>query len=599
MLKFFLAKFLILIAFVGMAQRGGGLSEMSPLEIKQKKFEDSMQKLRDDFARDFDTKEYFQKWRDIKLKKDSLQLNATLEYFREIESVADTMTQLTIQSSALSIFPSTIRNFKNLKTLTLRRCQSVHLEALFEQIKDLPSLERLEIIHSDKTKLPDNIGLLQKLKYLDLQGNKLTNLPDGLANIKTLESINLHNNILLDVDGVFPVLAKLPLLKSVKMSGCKVYSLGDHLAKMQQIEELDVNLNSIETLPLGLENMKQLRKLNLSRNSKLQTMQIFSALASIPNLEVLDLSDGNISELNAGIGALSLIKKLILTNNPLKKIPSEIGNLVQLEELYLGAGVMQKDKIPLSELPAQLSKCSKLKVLDARLCQISQLPKEFSLLENLTYLDLSWNQLSQFPEMLKTISTLQFLDLSYNKINDLPNDFGLMALSLETLRIEANFYAPYKEKITKIPASLVRCKKLKRLSLKDQLYESLPDRFWYDLTQMEDLNLMGALLSEIPDAIENMPNLRELNVKSNELKSISPSIAKLSNLETLNVSYNPSIPIAEFFQIIRTMKSLKTVDLSYNDIKRELLEPIAAEMKQTKFIKLETKDSPAYERPKR
>jgi hypothetical protein len=46
------------------------------------------------------------------------------------------------------------------------------------------------------------------------------------------------------------------------------------------------------------------------------------------------------------------------------------------------------------------------------------------------------------------------------------------------------------------------------------------------------------------------------------------------------------------------MPQLRHVDLSYNDIKRELLEPVAAQMKQTKFVKLETKDSPAYERPK-
>ena len=55
----------------------------------------------------------------------------------------------------------------------------------------------------------------------------------------------------------------------------------------------------------------------------------------------------------------------------------------------------------------------------------------------------------------------------------------------------------------------------------------------------------------------------------------------------------------ELLQYISEMKQLKMVDLSYNDIKRELLEPVALQMKQTKFVKLETKDSPAYEKSKR
>ncbi|MCE2962930.1 MAG: leucine-rich repeat domain-containing protein [Chitinophagales bacterium] len=591
--------FILSLVFIDLsAQRGYDLSELTPMELKQKRFEDSMQKKRDDFARDFDATTYFQKLREIKLKADSIQLNETLEYFKEIEPFADTISHLTIQSSALSVFPNSIKKFKKLKTLTLRRCWSVHLETLFDQIKDLPHLTELQIIFSEKAKLPDNIGLLKGVKTLDLNGNKLNELPEGMAGMTSLVSINLHNNPGLDMYNVGLVLSSIPKLQTVKLSGCKIESLGDNFGKLSQIVELDLNLNSLVNLPANLEGMKKLRILKLSKNSRLNTMQIYSAMAQIPNLEELDLSDCGLTELGAGIGTMTRLKKLILTNNPLKKIVGEIGNLVHLEELYLGAGQLQKERIPLTELPASMGSCIKLRKLDMRRCQLNSLPSSFSLLENMTYLDLSWNQLTKFPEGIKTLPLISYLDLSHNKINEIPDDLGQLALSLETFYLEADFYSLYNDKVKHIPPSLARCKKLKRLSLKDQVYEKLPDRFWFDLTQLEELNLMGALLQEIPNAIENLAELRILNLKSNEIKSISPSIVKLSKLQDLNISYNPGINAIELLKYIQSMPQLRYVDISYNDIKRELLEPVAAEMKQTKFVKLETKDSPAYERPK-
>ena len=581
------------------AQRSGALSELTPQEIKQKKYEDSMQKMRDEFERDFSTQAYFQQLRSIKLKNDSIQLNETLAYFESIEPYADTFTHLSIQSSALSVFPGSIRNFKKLKTLTLRRCQSVHLEALFEQLKDLPLLTELQILYSEKTALPDNISLLKRLKVLDLNGNKINELPEGLAGMTALEFINLHNNPYIDLDNAAKVLSKLANLKKVKISGCKLIDLGEQLAKLNQIEALDLSHNSIESLPTNMETMLKLKVIDLAKNNKLNTKQLFSSLSRIPKLEEVDLSDCNLSELGAEVGTMLQLKKLVLTNNPIKKVHSEVGNLTLLEELYLGAGLLQKEVTPLTELPSSLGNCKNLRKLDLRMCQLTALPSALSQLENLNYIDLSWNKLIAFPNIFRTMPSLNYLDLSYNKINEFPSDIGLLAMSLETLMLEANFYAPYTEKINKIPPSLARCKNLKKLSLKDQVYETLPDRFWFDLTKLEDLNLMGALLQEIPESIENLKELRSLNVKSNEIKHIAGSLVKLSKLENFNISHNPDINATELLASIQAMKQLKNVDLSYNDIKRELLEPIAAQMPQTKFMKLETKDSPAYEKPKR
>ena len=100
------------------AQRGGALSELTPKEIKQKKYEDSMQKMRDEFERDFSTQAYFQQLRSIKLKNDS-----TLKIYGEIDLSNDKHSLLIKEKKAIirKIYPDETRYIlalgeKNLKT---------------------------------------------------------------------------------------------------------------------------------------------------------------------------------------------------------------------------------------------------------------------------------------------------------------------------------------------------------------------------------------------------------------------------------------------------------------------------------------------------
>lgn len=596
MLRFIIILTLSFIFYTLQAQRGGNLSELTPTEIKQKKYEDSMQRLRDDFEQNFSATEYFKRLREIKLKNDSIQLNETLVYFKEIEPTADTLTELTIQSSALSVFPESIRNFRKLKSLTLRRCHSVSLEKLFEQIKDLPLLEELHIVFSEKAKLPENIGLLTRVKTLNLNGNKLNVLPENMAKMSSLQSINLHNNPYLDFDASVEVLSKIKSLKSIKASGCKLSTIGDGIGKLTQIESLDLNLNSIKTLPNAIDGMSNLKHINLSKNNQLNSIQLFSSISKLPKLEKIEITDCALKEISPAIGSLTQIKVLDASNNPLEKIPNEIGNLTSLEELYLGTHTLTTTKIPLNSIPTSIGQCTQLKKIDLRFCSIAEFPASMSQLTNLQYLDASQNKLTEFPKFLKSLTQMQYLDLSHNKINQFPDDIGTLALSLEVLMIEANFISPFAEKINNIPPSIARFKNLKKLSLKDQVYEKLPLAFWTNLTKMEELNLMGALLQEIPEEIKNMTELTSLNVKSNEIKSVPMSLAELKKLKEFNISYNPDINKTQLIDVLKLMPHIQHLNISYNDIKRVEIEELAKLLASTKIIKLETKDSPAYEK---
>ena len=73
----------------------------------------------------------------------------------------------------------------------------------------------------------------------------------------------------------------------------------------------------------------------------------------------------------------------------------------------------------------------------------------------------------------------------------------------------------------------------------------LPSEFGY-LSTLEYLDLSGNNISELPECIWNLANLKEVNLGSvvfggNDIQSISPNIKNLQNLEILNISLNDKL----------------------------------------------------------
>jgi Leucine-rich repeat (LRR) protein len=322
-------------------------------------------------------------------------------------------------------------------------------------------------------------------------------------------------------------------------------------------------------------------------------------ISKISNLEKLLLNNSGISEIPATIGALSQIKVLNLFNNPIKKVHSSIGDCAQLEELYLGSDFFNKERMELQTVPTSIGNCKKLRRMQMSLCSLSELPASFENLQKLEYLDLSWNKFAQFPIVLTKLEGLKHLDLSINTISSLPDNFGKLTQNLETFLMAANFNTQVKNKITVLPSSIATLTKLKTLSLRDQVFETMPASFWTGLTKLEDLNLMGGLLQEIPIEIENLTQLKKLNIKANEIKSISAGLGKCSQLEELNIAYNPDLDIDRTFQLLREMKSLRFLDISYNEFSLEKSKELQNSLKNTKIAKDEIKESKEREPKKR
>lgn len=79
-------------------------------------------------------------------------------------------------------------------------------------------------------------------------------------------------------------------------------------------------------------------------------------------------------------------------------------------------------------------------------------------------------------------------------------------------------------------------------------------------TRIVNLSL-SYVLTEIPDSIQNLINLKYLNLKYNKIKNVSEKIGMLKNLEILKLEYN----IIEILpNSIKMLENLKILNLSYN-----------------------------------
>ncbi len=83
-------------------------------------------------------------------------------------------------------------------------------------------------------------------------------------------------------------------------------------------------------------------------------------------------------------------------------------------------------------------------------------------------------------------------------------------------------------------------------------------------SESEVLNMSRQGLTEIPEEVFEMKQLRVLKLYGNQIDSISPRIAELQNLEKLYIGKNK---LTYFPTEIGELKNLKLLSAQYNDIK--------------------------------
>ncbi len=138
-----------------------------------------------------------------------------------------------------------------------------------------------------------------------------------------------------------------------------------------------------------------------------------SSIGNLKHLEELYMTENRLGNLPESIGNLISLKKLNLSDNHLIELPNEIGNLTNLKELHLDHNIIQF-------LPDSITKLRNLEILSIWDNQLRDLPKNMNNLDSLKVLGLSFNQLEEFPNLLPGFKNLEILDLSNNTIKIIP-----------------------------------------------------------------------------------------------------------------------------------------------------------------------------------
>ncbi|XP_052190819.1 disease resistance protein RUN1-like isoform X2 [Diospyros lotus] len=274
-----------------------------------------------------------------------------------------------------------VEHLSNLQFISLEDCKE--LTSLPSGICGLKLLTKLNVSGCSKlSKLPENLGGLERLEYIGLRNCKeLTSLPSGICGLK--------------------------LLTRFDVSGCsKLSKLPENLGGLERLKYIGLkDCKELTSLPSGICGLKLLTRFDVSGCSKL-------------------------SKLPENLGELESLQSLEADFTAIKQPPSSITHLKELRDLsfkgckgpLFSSFFIQKEPMGF-KLPA-LSGLRSLTELHLRDCNFLEgfLPDDLGSLSSLDYLDLSGTNIISLPTCIRDLSKLcYYLDLrNCKKLKTLP-----------------------------------------------------------------------------------------------------------------------------------------------------------------------------------
>ncbi|MCY3886603.1 MAG: YbaY family lipoprotein [Chloroflexi bacterium] len=228
-----------------------------------------------------------------------------------------------------------------------------------------------------------------------------------------------------------------------------------------------------------------------------------------------------------------VIRLILSGNNLVGTLPPELGNLANLQLLWLGQNQLS------GPLPSEWGRLINLEHLAlARNRLIGPLPGALGDLVNLEHLDLGYNQLSgPLPPEWGQLASLEYLDLSYNQLSGpLPPQWGQLT-ALRNLQLHVNHLngplPPEWDQLTNLGLLYAGG---------NRLTGPLPAE-WSKLPRLTSLGLSGnRLTGPLPTEWSKLAGLTSLGLGGNQLSGpIPPGWGILSNLYHLSLAPNPGL----------------------------------------------------------
>jgi hypothetical protein len=163
-------------------------------------------------------------------------------------------------------------------------------------------------------------------------------------------------------------------------------------------------------------------------------------------------------------------------------------------------------------------------------CDLQEFPREiFELADTLEVLDLSGNSLSELPDDLSRLSKLRVLFCSKNRFTQLPEVLS-SCVHLEMVGFKANDIREV------APAAI--SPGLRWLILTDNQVSELPDSIG-NCARLQKLMLAGNQLEDLPEAMRSCVSLELLRISANRFKALPEWLLQLPRLTWLAFGGNP------------------------------------------------------------
>ncbi|KAL5778667.1 hypothetical protein ACOSQ2_009404 [Xanthoceras sorbifolium] len=383
------------------------------------------------------------------------------------------------------------------------------------------------------SKLCDPSYLPDELRYLCWDGYPSKALPSSFSpeNLVELELSNSNLEQLWEGKMDAPKLKRIKFFNSRHLTKIPEFSNAPHLEYI----DLDHCKNLLES-GSTLQHFNNLRYLSLCHCQKLRS---FPEIAG--NIETIDLSDTVIEEIPSSLGSLTKLADLYLKGTAIVEIPSSIGSPTNLTNLFF-------------------SNCKRLKHISPNICKLKSLltlsfkgcsnletfPEISEIMESLTQLDLSGTAIKELPPSIENLKWLWTLELSNcENLEKLPS-------SICNLRSLGDLYASNCPKLDKLPENLGNLKSLWRLDADRTAIDQLPSSLT-SLENLEELDCSGCRGLTLPPMSGLLRSLRELILVDCNMTEIPEDIGCLSSLEELYLSGN------DFESLPKSIKQLSSL----------------------------------------
>jgi len=135
-------------------------------------------------------------------------------------------------------------------------------------------------------------------------------------------------------------------------------------------------------------------------------------------------------------------------------------------------------------------------------------------------------------------------------------ELGVKDMKAERLNLEGR-------KLTQIPESIGKLRNLRVLVLRDNKLKTLPKSI-ENLTKLEFLNMRDNAFQEIPKSIFKLKNIKELTLAENQIETVPAAVGGLTKLVYLSLNNNK---IERLPPVIGNLKKLDELRLGKNKLK--------------------------------